>query len=96
MVARGKWIVELEKLRQCNKCSSYFLDQTNYEKNKEFHGNENKVEISNDEAFFASEQPKVKEEEKENSDKILRSRMGSKAYVILEQNSVKKYKCAKC
>ena len=29
---KGQWIVKLEKLRQCNKCSSYVLDHTTYKK----------------------------------------------------------------
>ena len=92
MVARGQWIVKLEKLRQCNKCRSYFHDQTTYKKHKEFHRNEKKVEISNDETFCTSKNIKVEEEEEEKKKVKIRSL----TYVIQEENSVKTYKCAKC
>ena len=44
-VKRGQWIVKLEKLMQCDKCSSYFVDQISYKKHQEIHEKEIKVEI---------------------------------------------------
>ena len=67
MAARGQWIVKLEKLKQCNKCSSYFLDQTNYEKHKEFHMIENKVSILPGETFLNSEDVKTETEDEKDS-----------------------------
>ena len=78
MVARGQWIVKLEKLRQCNKCRSYFHDQTTYKKHKEFHRNEKKVEISNDETFCTSKNIKVEEEEEEKKKVLLYSLLNKK------------------
>ena len=69
MVARGQWIVKLEKLRQCKKCNSYFLDQTNYEKHKEFHLIENKVSILPEETFPSSEDVKIATEDEKDSSK---------------------------
>ena len=44
-VKRGQWIVKLEKLMQCDKCSSYFVNPISYKIHQEIHEKEIKVEI---------------------------------------------------
>ena len=60
-VKRGQWIVKLEKLMQCKKCSSFFIDQISLKKHQAIHEKEIKDEI-----FFPSKDNLLKDEIKEN------------------------------
>ena len=44
-VKRGQWIVKLDKLKQCDKCNSYFVNVISYKRHHKTHEKEIKVEI---------------------------------------------------
>ena len=102
---RGKWIVKLEKLTKCFKCSSYFITSKDYNEHFKTHLDETEIKVEEEQdvrdelqnSVSSSGETKKKIESQSNHFQSQRGKMKDVEYKeINNENGVKKFQCIRC
>ena len=102
---RGKWIVKLEKLTKCFKCSSYFITSKDYNEHIKSHLDETEIKVEEEQdvrdelqnSVSSSGETKKKIESQSNHFQSQRGKMKDVEYKeINNENGVKKFQCIRC